>query len=360
MAPQKKNNLNNNETTTGQAIPNEPREQYVKLLQDYRSDSTLTYEKLVQNVVQNPDLGLQYDREVVLQAQKSNEMPLGQIANTVSQGPYVQNLLSSNKQQNVTSYLAQIQKSYTASPDVESLQSSKQPQPQGAIASTSGADLGVGLDVVSAQKSSRSAEDYALGIVQMLDQRRINVDRFQIDVNGETIFKMRDGNIDSHKTSINNEHTELIKKALNDPASLHGTVKITQGNQVLLHVHDGRVLIDSAGLTKQSALIEVKTPDSPNEVLYERFSKEVNGNGLQATKNIAANALKAGVKQEQIIEMLKTYDPSYQKLAQAQGENIATQTIGKIVNAADVKLMPEKMQQQQENQPLKVAKSAKL
>ena len=58
--------------------------------------------------------------------------------------------------------------------------------------------------------------------------------------------------------------------------------------------------------------------------------------------------------------MLKTYDPSYRKLAQAQGENIATQTIGKIVNAADVKLMPEKMQQQQENQPLKVAKSAKL
>lgn len=219
---------------------------------------------------------------------------------------------------------------------------------------------GVAPEMVFTQKNSREAEDYALGIVQMLDQRRINVDRLQIDVNGQTIFKMRDGDIDQSKTSISDKHTELIKKALSDPASLNGSVKITQGNQVLLHVKDGRVLIDSAGLSKQSAKVEVQTPDSPSEGLYERFSKEVNSTGLQATKDIAANALKAGVKREQVIDMLKTHDPSYRKFASAQGENVATRTLSKMVDAAQAKLMQEQMPQQQQSQEVKTTKSLKV
>ena len=355
MAPQKKNNLNNNETTTGQATPNEVREQYVKLLQDYRTDSTLTYDKLAQNVAQNPDLGLQYDQEVVKQAQKSKDMLPEQVINIISQGPYVQNQLNSDKQQNVSSYLAQIQRLYTSTPDIQQQVGKQREQQATAVLAPK---QEVGSEVATPQKSSREAEDYALEIVKMLDQRRINVDRLQIDVNGETIFKMRDGNIDPHKTSINSEHTELIKKALNDPASLKGTVKITQGNQVLLHVRDGRVLIDSAGLTKQSALVEINTPDSPNEVLYERFSKQITSSGLQASKDIATLALKAGVNHEQVLDLLKAHDPAYQKLVQIQGENVAQKTLDKMVDTASANLLPEKMPQQ--SQQVKAAHKLKV
>lgn len=364
MAPRKKNDSGNGETTS-QAIPqNEIREQYVKLLQDYHSDSTLTYDKLAQNVSQKPELGLQYDQEVVKQAQKSKEMSLEQVANTVSQGPYVQNQLNSDKQQ-VQEYLAQIQKSYAALPDIQQEQASKQSnngkQPEQQQTTTiPDAKLGAGFEMTTAQKSSREAQDYALGIVQMLDQRRINVDRLQIDVNGQTIFKMRDGDIDARKTSINSEHTELIKKALNDPASLEGTVKITQGNQILLHIRDGRVLIDSAGLTKQSAKVEVNTPDFASKGLYESFSKDVNSNGLQATKDIAANALKAGVKHEQVLDLLKAYDHSYQKLANSQGEKVAQRTLEKMVDSVQASQMQQKMPQQQESQQVKATRSVKV
>jgi len=219
----------------------------------------------------------------------------------------------------------------------------------------------IGPEFVPAQKSSREAEDYALGLAQMLDQRRINVDRLQIDVNGQTVFKMRDGDIDSRNTSITSEQTELLKKALSDPAALNGSVKITQGNQVLLHVKDGRVLVDSAGLTKQSAKVEVKTPDSPSEGLFERFSKDVSSSGLKATQEIAGNALKAGVEREQVVDVLKSQDPSYQKLTNERGEKVAERTLDQMVDAAEVKLMQEKMPQQQQQTPeIKASKSAKV
>lgn len=235
----------------------------------------------------------------------------------------------------------------------------KPPQVQ-PITPIPGSVPGFGTENVTAIKSSREAEDYALGIAQLLDQRRINVDRLQIDVNGQTVFKLRDGDIDPSKTSINNEQTELLKKALSDPAALNGSVKITQGNQVLLHVKDGRVLIDSAGLTKQSAKVEIKTPDSPSEGLYERSSKNVNSNGLQATKEIALNALKAGVDRDQVVDLLKSRDPAYQKLAESKGKNVSDETLEKLVDSAQASLLQEQLPEQQQSQKVKTSKSAKL
>ncbi|MES1026208.1 hypothetical protein ABN584_25260 [Gloeocapsa sp. BRSZ] len=311
-------------------MSNEARDQYMQLLQNYRNDSSLTYDNIAQNNVEQLK---QYDQEVFRQA-LSKEMPVEQFISAIAQGPYVQNQLNADKQQ-ANDYLAEIQKSYVAVQKSQQLENTEMP---------------------SIQKNLREAEDYALGIVQMLDQRRLNVDRFQIDVNEQTVFKMRDGDLDTRNTKITDEHAELIKKALNDPASLNGSVKITQGNQVLLHVKDGRVIIDAVGLSKQSAKIEVNTPDSPSKGLYERFSKEVSGNGLQATKDIATNALKAGISREQVVDLLKTHDPSYQKLAQEQGMKVADQTLEKLVDTTQAKLVQEKMPQQPLQQP-KASKS---
>ena len=209
------------------------------------------------------------------------------------------------------------------------------------------------------QKSSREAEDYALKVVQELAQRRLGVDRMQIDVDGQTVFKMKDGDIDQSKTSITNEHTELIKKALTDPAALKGSVKITQGNQLLLHVKDGRVLVDAANLTKQSAKVEIKSPDSPSQGLYERYSKDNQAQGLQGMKETATKALKDDVAREQVVDMLRSHDPSYERMANTQGEKSAEQALHKMVDAAEVKLTQDKMPQQtqQRSQEAKASKS---
>ena len=209
------------------------------------------------------------------------------------------------------------------------------------------------------QESSREAEDYALNVVQDLAQRRLNVDRLQIDVDGQTVFKMKDGDIDQSKTSITNEQTELIKKALTDPAALEGSVKITQGNQILLHVKDGRVLADAANLTKQSAKVEIKSPDSPSQGLYERYSKDNQAQGLQGMKETATKALKDDVAREQVVDMLRGHDPSYQRTANSQGEKAAEQALQKMVDAAEVKLMQEKVPQQQSQQRSQEAKASR-
>lgn len=308
----------------------------------------------------------------------------------VAQGPHVQTQINSDKQQNVSEYLAQIYSSYQAQLNnqqqrlsngklseitpqekvqnqakeqqldkSESQEHNQQPEPQQPKA-IQDSQPGQKSDMVPDQRGSREAEDYALSVVQMLDQRRLNVDRLQIDVNGQIIFKMKDGDIDPHNTSITTEHTELIKQALGDPASLKGSVKITQGSQTLLHVKDGRVLIDSVGISKQSAKVKVKTPDSPSQGLYERFSEGVNRNGLQATQEIATNALKSGIQRDQVIDMLKAHDLSYQKLARAQGEKGADRLLEKMLETAEVKLMQEQMPQQQQAQQIKSSRSVKV
>ena len=121
---------------------------------------------------------------------------------------------------------------------------------------------------------------------------------------------------------------------------------MTQGNQVLLHVRDGRVLVDAVGLSKQSAKIEVKVPDSPIHALYERFSQGANGNGWQATKSIASNALKAGIERQQILNMLRERDPNYRKLATSQGEKAADRILEKIVDLNQVELARQNNQQE--------------
>ena len=206
-----------------------------------------------------------------------------------------------------------------------------------------------------AVNSSTAAEDYALSVVQSLDQRRIDVDRLEIKVNGEPVFAMKDGNIDRDKTEINDKQAELLKQALKDPTSFEGSVRITQGNKVLLHVENGRVITDSVGLTKESAKVEVESPESVNQGLYERYSQGVNQPGLAGSQKIAQNALEDGLERKQVIEMMKNHDPEYKKLADQSGDKMAQRT---VVSEAEVNLaMRSQSQTEQQSQSQTASKS---
>lgn len=182
----------------------------------------------------------------------------------------------------------------------------------------------------SEAKSSVEAQDYVLeNIVTPLDQRRIDVDRLEINLNGQNIFKMRDGDVAN--STITDNQAELIKQALNDPEFFKGTVKITNGRQVLLHVKDGQVLRDGLNLTKSTTKVEISSSPS---VLYAKYSQGVEQKGLKTTKQVAVNALSDGVSQQQVKDMIKAKDSGYQNLAASTGNNAANDTLDKIVTSA--------------------------
>ena len=185
---------------------------------------------------------------------------------------------------------------------------------------------------LSLEQPSREASDYALGLAGQLSQRNLNIDRLDIKVNGQRVFKMNDGDLE--KSTINNEQAELIKKALKDPAALKGTVKITQGSQVLLHVKNGRVLVDKARLTEQSAQVEVTSQKG----LYDKYSQNVNSQGLQKTKEVAHNALKDGMDKKDVVNLLQNHDAGYSNLVQQTGEEKAANDLSKIVDLEAAKL----------------------
>lgn len=189
-------------------------------------------------------------------------------------------------------------------------------------------------DNLSEQKSSIEAQDYVLeNIVTALDQRRVDVDRLEISLDGQNIFKMRDGDV--ARSTITDSQTELIKQALNDPASFKGSIKITNGRQVLLHVKDGQVLRDGLNLTKSSTKVEISSTPSD---LYDKYSQGVESKGLQATKQVAVNALTDGVGQKQVKEIIKAKDLGYQSLATSAGKNSANSTLDKIVTSASAEV----------------------
>ena len=209
-----------------------------------------------------------------------------------------------------------------------------------------------------------NAEEYTLSVVQQLEQRGINVARLDIKVNGEPVFAMKDGGIDRAKNQINDRHAELLRKALTDPASMKGSVKISQGGRVLVFIENGRVITDAVGLTKnQSAKVEIdspealneksKSPDSVNEGLYQRYAQDVKQIGLAGSREIATNALKDGLDRGQVVEMMKAHDPEYKKLAKESNDITAERT---VVARAEVKAL-EAQSSQTEQQSQEVAAS---
>ena len=198
-------------------------------------------------------------------------------------------------------------------------------------------------------KVSTEAQDYILeNIVTALDQRRIDVDRLQINFDGQNIFKMNKGDI-AHST-VSDRQTELIKQALNDPTSFKGSIKITNGSQVLLHVKDGQVLRDGLNLTKASTKVEISS--APGD-LYDKHAKNVSSKGLKATKDIAVNALSAGVEKKQVKEIIQSKDAAYSNLQASSGKKSADKALDKIIASAsaEVKLRRQSKQQSQSKQP---------
>ena len=157
---------------------------------------------------------------------------------------------------------------------------------------------------------------------------------------------MNKGDI-AHST-VSDRQTELIKQALNDPASFKGSIKITNGSQVLLHVKDGQVLRDGLNLTKANTKVEIS---SAPEDLYDKYAENISSKGLKATKDIAVNALSAGVEKEQVKEVIQSSDAAYANLQTNSGKKSADRALDKIIASADAEVKLKRQNRRQSLSP---------
>ena len=190
-------------------------------------------------------------------------------------------------------------------------------------------------------KGSEEAENYILeNIVTALDQRRIDVNQLQINFDGQNIFKMNKGDVAN--STVTNQQKELIEQALNDPASFKGSIKITNGGQVLLHVKDGQVIRDGLNITKPNTKVEISS--APGD-LYDKHAESVNSRGLKATKDVAVNALAAGIEPKQVKEIIESKDSAYADLQASSGKNSADRALNKIIASAEAEIRLKQQKQ---------------
>jgi hypothetical protein len=207
-------------------------------------------------------------------------------------------------------------------------------------------------------QSSESAQDYVLkNIVDKLTAARMNTDRLEIRYNGKKIFQMKGAEIDK-STSITDGQAEQLKQALQDPAAFGGNLLIKQGDQILLHIKEGRIIRNPAGLAQQSATIEVETkdqieqsqsvPQSPSEVLWQKYGANQKGDftGLSKAAKLAAHE---GVNPKDIQSML-SHSNQLKQYSATQGNEKAESLARKTTQKAFADIARENRTQQKESQ----------
>ena len=172
----------------------------------------------------------------------------------------------------------------------------------------------------------KPANQISLELAQQLSQAGTDVSQLDISINGDIVKLHND--IPKH-SQINAEQAEIINQALNNPANQQGTIKITQANQVLLHVENGMIKSDMLNLTQQAAKTKIK---SPTKALYEQASARINDHSVKNMKQIAAKAIELGAEPKMAMTMLRSHNPAYQGISNTKGKVVADRIAAKAVS----------------------------
>lgn len=83
--------------------------------------------------------------------------------------------------------------------------------------------------------------------------------------------------------------------------------------------------------------------------LYNKHSQGLQSQGLKTTKQVAINALSDGIPKEQVKDMIKSQDPGYQTLVASSNENVAKNSLDKIISSASAEVNKQNSQSNSEN-----------
>jgi phage-related protein len=162
---------------------------------------------------------------------------------------------------------------------------------------------------IAQSEADKQYENAALSMLNMqFASRGIDIKNAQIDLDGQTVFKLKNNDLETSK--LDQQASDMLQKAMSDPANLKGEVKISVGGQLLVHVKDGRVLAGHAFI-KESVKIEANTP---SKAKYDELSQPIKAQGLEKTKQVAQAAFTSGMEAAAVTEMLSQHDAGYKEL----------------------------------------------
>jgi len=206
----------------------------------------------------------------------------------------------------------------------------------------------------NSQKVQNVAEDGSEFILRnikdYLDRNNFKTDNMSVSINGEAIFKMRNGEVDSN-IDASSEQLALLTKALKDYPSFDGEIELIVDGKTLLHVKDGVLINNTLGLAEKSAQVEVRseTPTSPSELLWKQYSKDLNPDDISSLNLVANDAISQGVAPDQVAAMLR-HAPSIQTYEAKHGEDKANSMVNAYVNDAVNSQIPDQKQHEQQQQ----------
>lgn len=221
-------------------------------------------------------------------------------------------------------------------------------------------DLGEGIPeflTQSKQEPDLVASDYFQGLASELSGKGIQADNMRMWMNGEEVFRLKDGQPDPNHTSISNEQMAQFKAALADPKNFQGTIELRQGNRLLLSIKDGKVFDPTNKVSDALNLKMDTSPQTTTEGFYQKAAEGVKDpESVQGMTQIASNAIEMGHSQSEIKTMLMEHNPTIKEMVKKHGPEHANSVAqSTIQTAADNRLMnkPEvkqELKQQQEQQ----------
>lgn len=206
------------------------------------------------------------------------------------------------------------------------------------------------------------ASDYFQGLASELTGKGIQADNMRMWMNGEEVFRLKDGQPDQNNTSISNEQMAAFKAALADPKNFKGTLEIRQGNRLLLSIKNGQVFDPT---NKVGDALNVKMdapPQTTTEGFYQKAAEGVKDpESVQGMTQIASNAIEMGHSQTEIKTMLLEHNPTIKGMVEKHGpdhaNSVAQSTIQKasdqrLMNKPEVKQKLAQKQNQQQEQAI--------
>lgn len=210
------------------------------------------------------------------------------------------------------------------------------------------------------------ASDYFQGLASELSGKGIQADNMRMWMNGEEIFRLKDGQPDQKHTSITNEQMAQFKAALADPKNFKGTIELRQGNRLLLSIQDGKVFDPTNRVAEALSLKMDTSPQTTAEGFYQKASEGVKDpESVQGMTQIASNAIEMGHSQAEIKTMLMEHNPTIKSMVEKHGpahaNSVAQSTIqtaadNRLMNKPEIKqeLKQQQEQKQQQKQGQKI------
>lgn len=138
-----------------------------------------------------------------------------------------------------------------------------------------------------------------------------------IVIGGNTVYKENGQEV--VKSTITPEQVEMLNKALSEPQSLKGAIRIMLGREKLYHAHYGQVLTDKLGLSPKQSQAQVQEQSSRETISLKSLQQQIDalGQRVQEQQKLI-DSLNQENRQDVVTQLLSEFTNLQYAVAQQQ------------------------------------------